>query len=128
MAQRPWVSPAEVKAYTEYPSVAERDILKLSVDIARAEQYVTSYTNNTFKEYEEIPASVKTAVILIAEAYAYNTALTKREKKSETFDDYSYTAADSEAIDIDSLDLAPLLEAYSVAKSTNNTIMRMRKL
>ena len=44
MAERPWATPAEVKAYTEYPSVSSRDNNKLTVDITRAEQYVISFT------------------------------------------------------------------------------------
>lgn len=128
MVNRPWVTPQEVKEYTEYPSVQSRTDAKLAVDIARAEQYVIAFTNNKFENVEKIPQSVKTAVILVAEAYAYNACIAAREMKSEQFDDYSYTAADAVAIDLDTLDIAPLLEDYAVEKPRNGVTLRMRKL
>jgi len=126
--QRPWVQPSEVKTYTEYPSVKSRDDAKVAVDISRAEQYIIAFTNNDFIECEEIPAGVKTAVILVAEAYGYNACLAAREMKSEQFDDYSYTAADAEPIDIGALDIASLLEEFTVKKARNGVTLRMRKL
>lgn len=126
--QRPWVQPSEVKIYTEYPSVKSRDDAKVAVDISRAEQYIIAFTNNDFSECEEIPEGVKTAVILVAEAYGYNACLAAREMKSEQFDDYSYTAADAEPIDIGALDIASLLEEFAVKKARNGVTLRMRKL
>lgn len=128
MAKRPWATPEDVKNYTEYPSVKKRSDSKIAVDITRAEQYIISYTNNTFEDCEEIPPQVKTAVILVAEAYGYNTALTSREMKSEQFDDYSYTVADAEPIDILGLDLASLLEKYCNAEANSGVTLRMRAL
>lgn len=128
VVQRPWVQPSEVKTYTEYPSVKSRDDAKVAVDISRAEQYIIAFTNNDFSECEEIPEGVKTAVILVAEAYGYNACLAAREMKSEQFDDYSYTAADAEPIDIGALDIASLLEEFAVKKARNGVTLRMRKL
>lgn len=128
MAKRPWATPEDVKNYTEYPSVKKRSDSKIAVDITRAEQYIISYTNNAFEDYEEIPTQVKTAVILVAEAYGYNTALTSREMKSEQFDDYSYTVADAEPIDLLGLDLASLLEEYCKAEANSGITLRMRAL
>lgn len=128
MAKRPWVTPEEVKEYTEYPSVQSRADTKLAIDIARAEQYVIAFANNKFEELEEIPEGVKTAVILVAEAYAYNACIAAREMKSEQFDDYSYTVADTAGIDLDLLDIAPLLEEYARDKAKDNVTLRMRKL
>ena len=129
--QRPWVTPSEVKTYSEYPAVQSRADAKLQVDISRAEQYVISYTNNKFdsEDLTEIPSAVKTAVILVAEAYAYNATLSGTDKKkSETFDDYSYTLADAKPIDIPALDIAALLDDFAVAEARNGITMRMRKL
>lgn len=128
MVKRPWVTPSEVKTYTEYPSVKTRDDAKVAVDISRAEQYIITFTNNDFADCEEIPAGVKTAVILVAEAYGFNACLAAREMKSEQFDDYSYTAADAEPIDIGLLDIASLLEEHTVQKARNGVTLRMRKL
>lgn len=136
MAERPWVSPQEVRDYTDRQSVKDRTDAKLAIDISRAEQYVINYTHNRFEDPEKYPAvpdSVKTAVILLAEAYAaYATdfGTGSGTYKSESFDDYSYTAADTAYI-IANLDLAPLLDDYIEAdqgKTVNAVTMRMRKL
>lgn len=132
MAMRLWVLPQEVRDYTDKQSVKNRTDEKLSVDILRAEQYVINYTHNRF-ENVLLPDPVKTAVILIAEAYAaYAADLGTRTStvKSESFDDYSYTAADTMYI-LGNLDLGPLLDDYiefEQAKAKNAVTMRMRKL
>ena len=132
MAVRPWVIPEEVKSYTERQSVKDRSDLKLAVDISRAEQYVIRYTHNRFED-SDIPESVKTAVILLAEAYAAYAAdfgVKSGMYKSESFDDYSYTAADTVNI-IENLNLGPLLDDYVIperGKSKNAVTMKMRKL
>ena len=127
MPERPWVKPKEVRDYSEIKSVQERTDARLVIDIARAEQYVISYTGNDFSEYEEIPQNVKTAVILLAEAYGYNSAVSAKELKSETFDDYSYTA-DTSLKSIDGLDIKPLLEGYMKDKDGGSIVMRLRRL
>lgn len=129
MATRPWVTPQEVKDYTEIKSVQSRTDARVAVDISRAEEYVISYTNNRFdtEEYTTIPAAVKTAVILLAEAYGFNSHISSKEVKSESFDDYSYTAADG-LVEAKDLDLATLLDGYCIAKAKNRVTMRMRRL
>ena len=127
MAQRPWVTPQEVKDYSEIPAVQQRSDTRLTVDIARAEQYVITYTYNSFKDEEEIPPPVKTAVLLLAEAYGHNAAIAAKEVKSETFDDYSYTTETSQ-ISIEALDLAALVDEYVITEPRNGVTLRMRKL
>lgn len=127
MAERPWVMPEEVKEYSEIPVVQKRSDARLVVDITRAEQYVITYTKNSFQDLEEIPQEVKMAVLILAEAYAHNAALAARDIKSETFDDYSYTAETSQ-ISIEALDLAALLDAYVKSEPRNGVTLRMRKL
>lgn len=131
MATRPWVTPQEVMEYSDRPNVQARTEARLRVDITRAEQYVISYTNNTFSDpekYAAIPEPIKTAVILLAEAYAHNAVESAKTMKSETFDDYSYTAADSTTVRIDDLDLGALLEDYVVVKPKSGVTMKLRKL
>ena len=127
MAKRPWVTPQEVREYSEIPAVQKRTDARLTVDIARAEQYVITYTHNTFEAEEELPPAVKTAVLILAEAYAHNSVQAAREVKSETFDDYSYTA-EASSISIDGLDLAALLDAFVKAEPKNGVTLRMRRL
>ena len=62
MAERPWVMPEEVKEYSEIPVVQKRSDARLVVDITRAEQYVITYTKNSFQDLEEIPQEVKMAL------------------------------------------------------------------
>lgn len=133
MATRPWVLPKEVKAYTDIEAVQQRKKEKLEMDIARAEQYVITYTRNRFEGYTDIPAPVKTAVILLAEAYAsYANQLKKTgggAVKSETYDDYSYTAGEGTFEDfVKALDLAALLDDFVIKQASGTITMRMRRL
>ncbi|MDE7245001.1 MAG: DUF3199 family protein [Oscillospiraceae bacterium] len=133
MAVRPWVLPKDVRDYTEVEAVRERTKARLEVDIARAEQYVISYTHNKFTDCDAIPSPIKTAVILLAEAYAsYSHQLKKTgggAVKSETFDDYSYTAGEGTFEDlVKALDLGALLDEYLIAEPRSGVTMRMRKL
>ncbi len=128
MAERPWATPDDVREYTDRASVKARTDAKLAVDITRAEQYVTAYTNNDFadaEKYPTIPPAVKTAVILLAEHYGF-IAKHGGTMKSETFDDYSYTAAEGTLIDL--LDLRPLLDAFVVTAPKGGVTMKLRKL
>ena len=133
MAERPWVLPKEIKAYTDIEAVQQRKKDKLEMDIARAEQYVITYTHNRFEGYDKIPGPVRTAVILLAEAYAsYANQLKKTgggAVKSETFDDYSYTAGEGTFEDlVKALDLAALLDDFVIKQASGTVTMRMRRL
>ena len=133
MAERPWVLPKEIKAYTDIEAVQQRKKDKLEMDIARAEQYVITYTHNRFEGYDKIPGPVRTAVILLAEAYAsYANHLKKTgggAVKSETFDDYSYTAGEGTFEDmVKALNLAALLDEFVVQQASGNMTFRMRRL
>ena len=123
---------ADVIAYTEYTQVQQRAAARLAVDISRAEQYVIAYTNNDFADAESIPDDIKTVVILLAEAYAYNACADSitgaRRAKSETFDDYSYTAETSISLEEVFAELKPLLDPYCITEAKNGISLRMRKL
>ena len=126
--QRPWISPDDVKEYTDYPEVAERSEGKLKQDILRAEMKIIKITNNRFdddEKYPEIPEQVKLATILVAEAYAKNLVERATKKiKSETFDDYSYELTATKDIDSPGLDLVELLADF-VIQSRGNMHFRM---
>ncbi len=126
MTARPWVTPQEVREYSELPAVQSRGEARLAVDIARAEQYVITYTHNDFAE-GALPPAVKTAVLLLAEFYAQNAVTSGQTIKSETFDDYSYTT-ETVAASIEKLDLAALLDEYVKPNARCGVTMRMRKL
>ena len=126
---RPWVTPQEVREYSDYEDVQSRSDAKLRVDITRAEQAVISYTNNRFdgEDLTEIPPNVKTAVILLAENYAHSVYRVSKAYKSETLDDWSYTANDAE-LSISDLGLESLLDEYKITAATGSVFMRLRKL
>ena len=127
MAQRPWVTPQEVREYSENAEVQARTDARLTVDISRAEQYVITATHNKFEDYNEIPQAVKTAVLILAEAYAHNSVTVSKNLKSETLDDYSYTA-ESSTISISDLDLSSLLDDYIITSAKQGVNLRMRRL
>ena len=129
MATRPWVTPQEVREYSEVKSVQERTDARLAVDIMRAEQYIITYTHNKFADVEEIPSPVKTAVIILAEAFARSATskFVTEGVQSETFDDYSYTIADG-SVNYDSLGLAGLLDDFVIATPNCGVTLRMRRL
>lgn len=133
MARRPWITPQEVRDYSEIPAVQKRNDARLTVDIARAEQYVIAYTHNRFEGCDEIPGPVATAVLLLAEAYASYANRMKETNggalKSETFDEYAYTAGDASLSEMtDALDLASLLDGFVIPEPHNRITLRMRKL
>ncbi len=134
MAKRPWITPHDVKAYTDIELIKNRSPEKFKVDIMRAEQYVINYTGNSFSDdnkYPQIPDPVRIAVILIAEVFAYN-ASTKDENtgiKSESFDDYSYTLFDSTELSLSSLNLGDLLDEFCDEGTTRGKInLKIRRL
>lgn len=55
MAERPWVTPEELKEYTEFEEVKNRADSKLKIDISRAESWVIDYCNNRFDDPEKYP-------------------------------------------------------------------------
>lgn len=126
---RPWVTPQEVRDYSDFEDVVNRSDMKLQVDITRAEQAVISYTNNRFDDesLEAIPPNVKTAVILLAENYAHSVHQASKSYKSETLDDWSYTVNDTQ-LSISDLGLESLLDEFKIAAATGNVFMRLRKL
>ena len=97
-----------------------------------------NYCHQDFGSYQTVPSNVVTADLLLSEYYASNAIMAAKSTssvvssgglKSETFDDYSYTVADSASVlDEASLDLASLLDEYVVPVATGNTFLRMRKL
>jgi len=136
VATRPWVTADEVIAYSDIASVQARSVQRLAVDIFRAEQRVIALSYNTFDQVDEhgeevyptIPEAVKTAVILLAEAYAKRVinASAAKALKSETFDDYSYTAENTEIEESD-LGLDDLLHDY-IIENNGSVVLRIRKL
>ena len=128
MASRPWVTPAQVKAYTDLPDVSERSDAKLAVDIARAEAYIIMYCHHDFTGdgYETIPDDVAKADIILSEYYSHKQS-SIGNYKSETYDDWSYTSGESD-YQIQSLGINGLLDPYVETVASGRVTMRLRKL
>ncbi len=126
---RPWVTPEEVREYSDLPSVQDREDVKLKIDIQRAESYIIHYCHHDFSDEKyagSVPADVRMADILLAEYYAYSKQ-NVGNKTSEAFDDYSYTTSNTQ-IELSSLGLEALLDQFIRDKADERLIMRMKKL
>ncbi len=126
MATRPWITPEEVKAYSDLEDVTGRSDAKLEVDIKRAEAYIIKYCGHDFSKYDDLPDDVRTADIILSEYYGHKQGSIGK-MKSETFDDYSYTSGESEYL-ISSLGIDVLLDPYVETQATGKITMRLRKL
>lgn len=128
MAARPWVTPSEVKDYSDLADVQARSDAKLTIDIQRAEAYIIKYCGHDFssEKYTTIPDNVKTADLVLSEYYSHKQGAIGK-MKSETFDDWSYTSTESDYL-IKTLDLESLLDAYVEVKPSGKINMRLRKL
>jgi len=122
---RPWIKPTDVKEYSDIEKVKARDAEKLKVDITRAEAAVISYTHNSFHDVDVLPAEVRSALIILAEYYAFQATKALGGVKSETFDDYSYTVSDS-MLAISDLGIAGLLDGHVIRQGT--VTMKLRRL
>ena len=126
---RPWVTPQEVRDYTDITDVIARSDAKLETDISRAEARVIAITHNKFDDEKyatAMPSEVKTesyAVSAIKATRANNSAY-----ESETLDDYSYKKATGAEIDESELDLTSLLDGYILTGAKGTVTMRLRKL
>lgn len=121
-----WLTPQEVREYSELPAVQSRADTRLAVDIARAQQYIVNYTHQGFAA-DDLPLAVRTAALLLAEFYARSAVNGGQTLKSETFDDYSYTA-ETAVSSIADLDLPALLDDFVQVQPKCSVTMRMRRL
>lgn len=129
MISRPWITPDDVRSYTSIAKVQARTDDQLKLDIVRAEAYIIRYTHNDFtgedyQNLEAVPDNIRVADLILAEAYSKNALIISSDKKSETFDDYSYTA-DTTQVDMSDLGLGPLLDPYMIPDSRHGVRFRM---
>ena len=132
---RPWVTPEELRKYSENQRVQQREDARLAIDIARAELDVIRHVRHRFQDadrFPEIPEQVIIAVKLLAEMYAIaapDSVGTSGNFRSESFDDYSYSLADTASKKVD-LDLSSLLDEFIDGGITPQSPvnMKLRKL
>lgn len=151
---KPWITPSDVKNYSDDVAIVGRTVTitksdgtteekvvvparadnKILIDIKRAEALIIKYCHHDFSDaekYPDLPDNVRTAAILLSEAIAHNAYLSTvaySSYKSESFDDYSYTAGDATAVSIEDLGLSALLNEYVESQPKGNVFLRLRKL
>lgn len=124
------ITPQELKDYSEFSTVKERDDKKLEFDILEAEAYVNSRIKKPLIEYEELPIELKLALLKVAQFYALINGDESIVKgyKSERIGDYSYTLTDGTSLSMP--DVSNLLDNYmpTEEKKTDGVFLRMRAL
>ncbi len=137
MATRPWLTPEELKEYTDFEKVKNRDDIKVKTDITRAENYIIHRTNNDFSNeiYITVPDAIKLATLLVAEYYSQSSAVDKdsdtlySDYQSESFKDYSYTKKSSvRDRSVEDIDIDALISRYIKQPITDSVRIGLRKL
>ncbi|GED14870.1 protein YqbG [Aneurinibacillus migulanus] len=96
-----YITPKDVKEYSEFRAVQNRPDPKLEKDILRAETEIFAYCGHKFDNATKYPngppEEVKLAFILLAEYYALIAANESLAKgfKSEKIGGYSYSIGDN---------------------------------
>lgn len=124
------ITPLELKSYSEFETVLERNDERLEQDILEATVEIESIVGYDFSDYEEVPQKAKLAALKMAQFYALINSDEAMAKgyKSEKIGDYSYTLADGTSIrkpDVYHL-LAEYIHVDQVDKG--NIKLRMRAL
>lgn len=122
---RPWITANDLSKFSNHKEVIETNSVRTTVLISIAESKIINYCNHDFSDtekYPSIPEDVKNATLLLADALIYNDNLQNNVSiKSQTFDDYSYTAEESAVlIDFDSLGIKSLLDKYILDEAHGN--------
>ena len=52
MPKRPWITPDDLRTYSDDEGITNRPDEKLQIDISRAESYVLTYTHNRNTPFE----------------------------------------------------------------------------
>ncbi|MDR3345183.1 MAG: DUF3199 family protein [Oscillospiraceae bacterium] len=128
MAAEIWLTPDELREYSNNKDVKKRTDLQLQMDIYRAKSYIVCYTHNSFDDAELLPEEVKIALLLIAEQYAIMSFNPNDGLKSETYDDYAYTRADKAGIDIEALGLDSLLDDWVIEPPKTGVTLKMQAI
>jgi len=124
------ITPQDVREYTTSKKIKRRTDEQLQVDIYRAELKLQAVTGRKLDDpiFDPLPANVKIFLILWTEYYSLSADVESTTKKSETFDDYSYTNYNGVTVkEPESLDL---IKDYIKDNGEVGTqlFMRMRRL
>lgn len=128
------ITPDDVKSYTSFRAVQERQNSQLEMDIVQAEADIFQFVGHEYTDREKypldaqgnvtLPLRTKLAFIKLAEYYALVNSDESIAKgvKSESIGDYSYTMKDGES---GTLSLKSLL-SQDVSSSTGKSGTRFR--
>lgn len=120
------ITPQEVKEYTSFDSVKNRDDEKIHFDIVQAKQDIFKYCGHRFTTYQQLPDEVKLALIKLTEYYALINSDEGIAKgiQSESLGNYSYSIGEKTY----KMNLKSLLDDYVENTSKRGTRFRMRSL
>lgn len=124
------ITPAELKAYSVFEDVINRDDTLLKMDILEAETYIQKKIELPLSEYVLLPSKLRLALLKVAQFFALTNSDESITKgyKSEKIGDYSYTLADGSTMSIP--DVSDLLGDYIKKEepSDSDVFLRMRVL
>jgi hypothetical protein len=125
------ITPQELKDYSEFPTVKERDDKKLEFDILEAETYVEKELGKAITEFTPLPKKLKLALLKVGQFFALVNSDESMVKgfKSEKIGDYSYTLSDGTSMTMPNID--NLISEYIAAEdgpSDKNVFLRMRPI
>ncbi|MGE8207676.1 protein YqbG [Heyndrickxia sp. NPDC080065] len=124
------IAPSDLKDYTDFETVKERDSKKLEKDILEAEVEVESIVGHDFsdEEYKPLPDKAKLAMLKMAQYFALINSDESIIKgyKSEKISDYSYTLADGNSLR--KPDVYTLLKDFIANPENKGFRLRMRSI
>jgi hypothetical protein len=124
------ITPSDLKSYSVFEDVLERDDDHLKMDILEAVTYVESKLEKPFEEYKPLPDKLKLALLKVAQFFALVNSDESMAKgyKSEKIGDYSYTLQDGSKLTIP--DISDLISEFvkKEESSNGNVFLRMRAL
>lgn len=128
MAKRPWITANELTDFSNHKEVIDTNSVRTTVLISLAESKIIAYCHHDFSDdeiYPSIPEEVKNAALILSDALVYNDNLRNDVSiKSQTFDDYSYTAEETLVpVSFDELGLSTLLDNYVLDNTSGNLFL-----
>ncbi|MGJ9460114.1 protein YqbG [Oceanobacillus sp. CF4.6] len=124
------ITPLELKAYTDFPTVKDREDSKIQSDILEAETHIEKKLGRPISDFDPLPEKMKLALLKVAQFFALINSDESMVKgfKSEKIGDYSYTLKDGTSLAMP--DVQDLISDY-VAEDTSTDggfFMRMRSI
>lgn len=124
------ITPSDLKSYSVFEDVIEREDDLLKMDILEAETYIESKIEKPIKEHDPLPEKLKLALLKVSQFFALINSDESMAKgyKSEKIGDYSYTLQDGSKMTMP--DISDLISDFidKEGPSDGNVFLRIRSL